>query len=217
MNKFTYDQRSQRYRYTTGPQKGQFVSTAAVTRLVEDYIIQQRRDTATITDILLSGKISPSTWEYGIATALKQMHINSYSLGRGGIGRLTADDIAIIENRLRSEFKFLSKFTKDIASGALSEAVIRNRLAMYTDAAFSAWQQGRGEDAVNNGAKFEIWDAADDKGTCADCSGKARLGWQPIGSLGVPGFGVQCLSRCRCIKRFSDHVEILGRRDGWVA
>jgi hypothetical protein len=217
MNKFTYDQRSQRYRYTTGPQKGQFVSTAAVTRLVEDYIIQQRRDTATITDILLSGKISPSTWEYGIATALKQMHINSYSLGRGGIGRLTADDIAIIENRLRSEFKFLSKFTKDIASGALSEAQIKNRLSLYVDGIHGAWQKGREESAASGGAKLELWNCVSDRESCNDCNGKAALGWQPIGKLGTPGVGVQCLSRCRCIKRFSDQVELLGRRDGWVA
>ncbi len=217
MIKFTFDPRAQRYRYTTGDRRGQFVSEKNISRLVEDYIIQQRKDLYTITDILLADKINPNTWQYSVAKVLKEMHINSYSLGKGGIGRLTEADRAVISARLKSEFKFLQRFTQDIIDGKLSDAQIKNRLALYIDGAYSAWQTGKEQNAVEQGFKFEIWDVAGDDGTCSDCKGKARLGWQPVGVLGVPGVGVQCLSRCRCNKRFSnDPGTILGRRDGWL-
>lgn len=41
--------------------------------------------------------------------------------------------------------------------------------------------------------------AVKDKRTCADCKNFASLGWQPIGSLPMPGRKCTCYDRCRCI------------------
>jgi len=38
-----------------------------------------------------------------------------------------------------------------------------------------------------------------DKKACRDCRGYDNLGWQPIGSLPVPGERCQCHDRCRCV------------------
>jgi hypothetical protein len=219
MNKFTFDPRSQRYRYISGDRRGQFVSTANITRLVEDYMIQQRADVWVITDILLADKMSVNTWQYGIASALKSLHINAYSLGKGGIGRLTEDDMGLISDRLKSEFKYLNKFAREIATGDLSEAQIKNRVAMYVDAAHSQWQQGSQSAAIDNGDKFEKWNNTKDEAGCADCKAKGKMGWQPIGSLGVPGVSVRCLSRCRCNLQYSASRgdSLLEERFGWVA
>lgn len=37
-----------------------------------------------------------------------------------------------------------------------------------------------------------------DKRTCVDCKGYDAQGWQPIGSLPMPGHGCRCYDRCRC-------------------
>lgn len=37
-----------------------------------------------------------------------------------------------------------------------------------------------------------------DKKTCKDCKGYALMGWQPAGSLPMPGQGCVCYARCRC-------------------
>jgi hypothetical protein len=37
-----------------------------------------------------------------------------------------------------------------------------------------------------------------DKSVCPDCRSYGEAGWQPIGSLPMPGKGCQCYDRCRC-------------------
>jgi hypothetical protein len=37
-----------------------------------------------------------------------------------------------------------------------------------------------------------------DKRVCPDCRSYGEAGWQPIGSLPMPGKGCQCYDRCRC-------------------
>jgi hypothetical protein len=41
--------------------------------------------------------------------------------------------------------------------------------------------------------------AKKDKRTCADCKNFASLGWQPMGSLPMPGKMCTCYDRCRCV------------------
>ena len=40
--------------------------------------------------------------------------------------------------------------------------------------------------------------ARKDKRTCVDCKGYDAQGWQPIGTLPMPGHGCRCYDRCRC-------------------
>lgn len=222
MNEFTFDSKVRRYRYASGSRSGQFVSNKAIIELVEKYMVQQRLNVATLTDDLLSDRITVDAWQSGVASNLKSLHINAYSLGRGGIGRLDSSDTASLESRLESEFAYLDKFAEDIEGGNLSDANIRNRATLYPDASYSQWQLGRQAAAVDSGEEFEIWDSPDDSASCADCLAKSQLGWQPVGTLGVPGASVKCLSRCRCTKRFGRDRSggevgiIIGSRDGWT-
>lgn len=222
MNEFTFDSKVRRYRYASGDRSGQFVSNKDVIELVEKYMVQQRGDISTITDDLLSDQITVDDWQSSVASNLKSLRINAYSLGRGGIGQLDSSDTAGLESRLEGEFEYLDKFAKEIEGGDLSDAHIKNRVTLYSDASYSEWQLGSQAAAIDSGETFEIWDSADDSTSCADCRGKAGLGWQPLGTLGVPGASVKCLSRCRCTKRFGTdrsggEVGItIGSRDGWL-
>lgn len=220
MNKFTFDSQSRLYRYASGKRTGQIVNEKAMAKLLENYMIQQRSNISTATDDVINNRISVKDWQSSLASSLKSMHINSYSLGRGGVKQIDADDMKSIKNRLKSEFNYLEKFAREIEGGSLSEAQIKNRVRLYVDAAYSQWQLGREIAAFDSGENFEIWDSAED--SCTDCSGKSQLGWQPIGALGTPGVGVRCLSQCRCNKRFGSDRNggevglAVGRRDGWI-
>lgn len=45
--------------------------------------------------------------------------------------------------------------------------------------------------------------ARHDKRTCPDCLRYDEMGWQPIGSLPMPGKGCRCYDRCRCFIEYS--------------
>lgn len=49
------------------------------------------------------------------------------------------------------------------------------------------------------GHKEMIRLAKKDKKTCKDCKDYEKLGWQPIGSLPLPGQKCRCYDRCRCL------------------
>lgn len=57
-----------------------------------------------------------------------------------------------------------------------------------------------GEYLTNEGQGFKEMRrvAIRDKKTCDDCKNFAELGWQPIGSLPMPGRKCTCYDRCRC-------------------
>lgn len=41
-----------------------------------------------------------------------------------------------------------------------------------------------------------------DKRVCPDCKEYGQLGWQPIGTIPLPGQGCRCYDRCRCVVEY---------------
>lgn len=219
---FTFDKRTNQYRYTSGPQNGKFVSFSKIQGLIEDNIKQTQADMQTITGLLLDKKITVSTWEAAIADAIKRGNYWSFTVGRGGARSFTQRDYQQLQSRVASEYAYLRRFSQEILDGKLTPAQIKNRTAMYADSFHSTFSVARDEAAYQGGSKWERWSAKDDGSTCEDCSGKSARGWQPIGTLGSPGVGVRCRGRCRCSKSYSaesmrpDNQSILSQRDGFL-
>lgn len=218
---FAYDRRTLRYRYTDGGKKGQFVSEASIRKLIDDYIVDSKDSFRAIGKLLLDKHITVSTFEASVAKQLKSSHIASYLAGRGGKPQMTQRDFGVIGARLKSEYQYLRGFSEDILAGNLSEAQILSRLELYQDSFFTTYSMAVDESAkISN--RWEKWNSADDGGTCSDCSAKSARGWQPIGTLGTPGIGTKCRSRCRCWKKFSNELvkpsndRLLGQRFGWL-
>lgn len=194
MPEFTFDRAVQRYRNS----KGQFISETKMLELTQRTIEQTQKDVNTIADLFVSQKISLSTWESQTAVALKQMHIQSYMLGRGGQKMMSQRDYGIVGDKLKQEYRYLDQFAQDIKAG-MSEAQFRARLRMYLNNARSSYQLAKREGHEKAGFKWERRKLAVAE-NCDPCINYAELGWQPIKTL--PGIGDRCDCRANCKCRF---------------
>lgn len=77
---------------------------------------------------------------------------------------------------------------------------VNERMSRYLVTPVYSWYSfGEMERMGRIGMKEMRRIAALDKACCKDCRYYDSLGWQPIGSLPVPGERCQCLDRCRCV------------------
>ena len=205
--KFTFDSKSQRYRFKTGDRAGQFVSKAKVRSLIEDRITEERAAIDRLAANLVNESIRLQDFEKGMAKRLKTLHIQSYILGKGGEGTFdNAIDKRLVETILESEFQYLRGFTEAIRDGKLTEAQIRARAKSYARAAYGTQQRAtqRGH-ADEPRYRYERNVLSDGAATCIDCEYLAFRGVVPIGTISrsqPPGSRL-CKSRCRC------HMEYL--------
>jgi len=80
---------------------------------------------------------------------------------------------------------------------------VRARLVRYlVTPAYRWFNAGRMARRRETGATEMRRRARSDKRTCADCREYDSAGWQPIGSLPVPGTRCRCHDRCRCVLEF---------------
>jgi hypothetical protein len=199
---FAFDSASQRFRYTSGSRNGEYVSQAKIKDIVDrEYIRSQKTALGAIGDRLISGELELADWETEVAQALKTLHINSYTLGNGGIERLTPRDYGTVGAKIKREYAYLRNFTNDIATGEMSIAQFQNRLRMYVDSAFSTYQQAR---VISHRADGFEWyqNIRNASESCNECIGVSAQGMQKIGTL--PAIGArECKSGDRCYWRFA--------------
>ena len=200
---FRYETSTQRYRYTSGLRKGQFVSEEQIIKLTQSVIASNKQSVMKVADSLIGGKINLAEWEKQTVIALKEMHIQSYLLGRGGLKNITPNDYNIIENKLQSEYKYLRKFAQDIINVGMSSAQFAARLNLYLESAQGTYELGRFHAHLTAGYNWEKRIRTKTE-SCDDCIMWAGMGWQPIGSLPNRGEKCQCRSRCGCKKLYSE-------------
>lgn len=81
---------------------------------------------------------------------------------------------------------------------------LAGRVARYiATATFSFFALGSFLIAQQQGNKQMRRVARHDKRTCPDCKNYDEMGWQPIGTLPMPGKGCRCYDRCRCYIEYS--------------
>ena len=77
---------------------------------------------------------------------------------------------------------------------------VEERLSRYLVTPVYSWYSfGEMERMTRTGMKQMRRTARLDKKCCDDCRGYHAMGWQPIGTLPVPGERCRCHDRCRCI------------------
>jgi hypothetical protein len=217
---FTFDPKSQRYRWASGIFAGRYMSRKDVEEVIEANITRIKGDIATITNLLVGNKITVPTWEEEIALAIKKGVIQSYIGGKGGTFQISQRDKRIVGNAIAIEYQYLRQFSKSILAGNLTPAQIRDRSSKYADSFHKYYALGYAEG--HRLAKF-LWERriTTPGDICADCQGYAAMGWQVIGSLPKIGTASQCRMRCRCYFEYSKSIgkpELsMFRRFGWVA
>lgn len=202
---FYWDKKAGRYRYADTKR---FLGRDAVATLTQKRIDQVRQDINTIGDLLVSRKISLATWQEATARSLKELHVQSYILNRGGKAQVTQADYLAMGRELKRQYGFLRQFATDINRGysigdrgqqtPMTVGRFRARLELYGNSGKAAATQGEAEAQRDRGAiamKRKL--GAVDR-HCPSCLSYAAAGIQPTGALPLPTQECECGNRCRC-------------------
>ena len=198
---YVYVARLGKYRNTA---TGQFVSLADI------FNLRDTNETATVDTLarlslaLSDGQLPQGAWFLAMQQQLRRLTVQQGALGAGGFTALTKRDLKRMDRALQEDWPRLQAFGEAIAKGQLSEAQIRARVNMYAGHArtqFYATQRR----PVHKRSEVVLERRLIKPGeVCPLCSYLASLGWQPYGSLPLPGQSVadwtdgQCYTACRC-------------------
>lgn len=198
-NNFYYDKEVQRYRWADTKR---FLSAEAVENLTVLKIDQIKQDLGTIGQLLIDRKINLQTWEKQTASTIKDLHLQFYLLGIGGLKQITQRDYGIVGQEMLNQYAYLRGFSEDLISAGMSIAQFENRVSLYADAARGTYQRARQEAHLRAGYLFERRIRTKIE-SCPECVSYALSGWQAIGSLPLPTKQCSCKMKCGCFKEFS--------------
>lgn len=213
---FYFNSRSQRYHYRDS---GAFVTQAAVDNLTARSIAQKRNQIRDLGEKLIGNLVTLEDWEQQTAGHLKQLHVWTYLLGKGGQANLDQSDYGKLGLRLSYEYGYLRGFSEKIREDGMSEAQFLARLELYINKA-----NGTRQIAVQASHKQEgyIWERRYLRAVenCKSCISYSAMGWQPLGSLPPPTERCECQANCKCYFRFSKDLskpqDMLKRQVGWI-
>lgn len=218
--RWNWDKKVQRYRDT---KTGKFLGADKLKSLIYQNNDQLAKRIDALNTLVINDKIPVGQWESEVRENLKNLHISSYLLGKGGSKQLTARDYGLIGAQLSKEFQHLRGVSRDLVLGdRLSERKFRARMAQYINRSHSIYELGRREGHQTNGYQWECRHRAAIE-SCPDCIVYEAAGWQPIGTLARIGEQCACRSNCRCyfewsIERPVDQLiqERRSLRFGWL-
>jgi hypothetical protein len=160
--------------------------------------------TGAAVDRLLAGG-ALDAFEAAFREEIKDLYIQNYLLGIGGLERMTQADWGSIGGSLTEQYRWLNGFMQDIADGKLSEEQIRARAGMYLNSSREAYERAHGKCARELGMDTEEWHTDPAKENCEDCLAFEAEGPQPLGRFPIPGAGAtRCLTNCGCVREFSN-------------
>lgn len=213
MKTWVYNLKSHRYQDKA---TGKFLSAAKIVDLTEKYIVQQQGKLRQLSDQLVTGKINLREWEDQFAASLKNVLINSYALGRGGMKQMTQRDLGICSGIMREQYLYLRNFANEANRGKLSVAQFQVRQNLYIEKAYSVYWQGRLEAFKMDDYLYER-DILTPGESCKDCVRIAGRGWVRIGTNPPIGADRICKNNCRCRKDFTKEMPtLLNQPSGWI-
>jgi hypothetical protein len=191
--RFRWDANANRYRDA----RGRFVAWRDVTAALEAGLDASVRRFELWARMVRNGSMSLAQFELQVAAEVRSIHLVSAAVARGGIPRLTADDLQRIEATVRRELGYLARLTSQVADGSQAldgtwidrarQYALAGRETLYTERGM--WLKGQGYDEERN-----IRYLGD---TCAGCFEAEGAGWVPIGTLAPIGTR-DCRRNCRC-------------------
>lgn len=196
---FIWDRSVARYRDTT---RGQFVARTRIVDLMESSINTAERRLGDLVTAYHERRISPGVFQEQMRTELRRLHLQNAALGSGGFERLDARSYGRAGQMLRGDYQRLTNLTRGIADGTVSLPQALNRVHGYVGTArsnFLAAERDAAQQAATlRGVRMEERRRLGASEHCPDCVRYAGLGWQPLGTLPVPGEGSICSRNCRC-------------------
>jgi len=159
---------------------------------------------------LAADRLTVGQWEAQMRAEIKAEMIRQYIVGRGGLDKMTARDWGSIGGMCKEQFSYLSKFSREIAAGNLTEGQIARRMAMYINSCREAYERAQ-ERAAKEAELDEVrWVMDPEAEHCTGdpgCTELAALGWQkvvddPFGGRVCGDGKTPCKTACRCHREF---------------
>ena len=196
---FIYDPRVNRYRYKDS---GRLAPKQAIINLTRKRIRNTEKDLETITRMLFRDNMSLEDWQRSSAKNLKTLHLENRLIGAGGLNNITDEDYLQTGRTLKSEYRYLRRFAQDIKSGRITEKQAQNRIKAYAKKAQTSYWKAKNSKNQKPFMRRRLSSAEH----CPECVQYARLGWQPSGTLPMPGEASSCLYNCQCSVEYADEL-----------
>lgn len=179
------------------PATNEVISQDEMLRVLGERAAASKAITSVAIEQALAGEISFSEMESIMAVEVRNLNIQLYSMGKGGISQISPLDREIMSGILTEEYTFMGNFVTDIQSGNLSPAQVSNRYDSYMEHSRQSFWEGSRAAAVAAGMTQErrVLNPAEH---CQDCIGYAAQGWVRINTLPRPGQASECRSNCKC-------------------
>ncbi len=196
---FYWDELVGRYR----DEKGRFVARDTVYEFVNKSLTISGNVSDTLSSMVYNGTISVGDWEKAMRQEIKEEYLRQYMTFVGGREQMTQADWGSVGGMLGEQYKYLSGFADDIATGELTEAQIRARSMMYINSAREARERARARAVSKLDYDEEYWELNPHLENCDDCIEFNAMGWQLIADNpykdAYPGSGdTRCLTACGC-------------------
>lgn len=197
---YTFDAGMRVYRDS----RGRFASFRVVYTLLDSSTEGNIDVMKNLSIALARGELPAPAWYMAMQNQLRRMHVQNAALAAGGYEQLLPRDFRRIDEMLRSDMDRLLAFGAQIQAGLQSDAQIKNRVNMYVGTARRQFYMSlRSPENAFDEVTIErrVLRPADH---CSWCVYLSELGWQPYGTLPMPGDSSptwpddQCLSNCRC-------------------
>lgn len=193
MAALTFDDASGRFRVANG----QFVSEAAVRRVVDQIADGASVRMAAASERMLAGELSLAEWQAGMMRTIKLSQLATSTIAHGGAARMGFPEYGAAGREIRTQYDYLRQFAAQVASGEQPlNGGLLSRARQYGQAARVTFEREYGRDQQARGFQSErnVLGAAEH---CALCPELTARGWVPIGLL--PPVGSRpCRSNDRC-------------------
>lgn len=203
---YTYSPASRQYRSV---RTGRYVPQADVQTALDRVLAASSARLRAHTERLAAGELSVAQWQSVVAQEIKTAHLAGAAVGRGGWAQVAPADTLWTASRLKEQYRYLSRFAEQIASGRQPlNGVALARAELYGHAARVTQREMVRRVARQAGHQWErnVLGLADH---CPGCLAATRRGWVAIGTL--PPVGARdCRVRCHCsITTVTDRPEAL--------
>lgn len=196
---YSWSRNEARYRSST---TGRFVARRDVLSLLDTQINGAERRLGELVTALHEQRISPGIFQEQMRTELRRLHLQNAALGSGGFERLSNREFGRAGQMLRGDYGRMTNLANDIVNGRATLPQALQRVRGYAGTARSnflaAERDAAQQAAAQRGARMEERRRLGAAEHCADCVRWAGMGWQPLGTLPVPGEQSVCSRNCRC-------------------
>lgn len=182
--------------------RGRFVPFAEIRAYLDAALDSYEVKIVALGQSLQARGLDVASWQVAMRDALKDVHLVSSALARGGWAQMSQADYDKVSQKLAFQYERLERFAKQIENGLPLDGRFRRRHELYAQSGRVTYHESLREEMAIRGMTEErsVLAAADH---CSECVSEAARGWVPIGELVTIGERI-CKSNCRCTVDFRE-------------